>query len=38
MTYVKLIDGKLIYAPKKLVNDGAITYNPTGEFLVGANV
>ena len=32
--YVKLQDGRLIYAPKKIKNGDTITYNPTGEMLL----
>ena len=31
--YVKLADGRLIYAPKKLIIDGATVYNPTAAML-----
>lgn len=31
--YVKLTDGRLIYAPKKLIVDGATVYNPTAAML-----
>jgi len=33
MTYCKFIDGRLIYAPKKIIINGATVYNPTGEQL-----
>lgn len=33
MNYVKLINGRLMYAPKKLIVDGATVYNPTAAML-----
>lgn len=33
MTYVKLIEGKLIYAPKKIMVDGTTIYNPSAAML-----
>ena len=32
--YVKLQDGRLIYAPKKITDGDTITYNPTAEMLL----
>lgn len=32
--YVKLTDGRLIYAPKKIKDGDTITYNPTAEMLL----
>lgn len=32
--YVKLQDGRLIYAPKKIKDGSTITYNPTAEMLL----
>lgn len=32
--YVKLIDGHLIYAPKKIKDGSTVTYNPTAEMLL----
>lgn len=32
--YVKLTDGRLIYAPRKIKDGSTITYNPTAEMLL----
>lgn len=34
MTYVKLIDGRLTYAPRKIKDGDTIVYNPTAEHLL----
>lgn len=34
MKYVKLISGRITYAPKKLINGNATIYNPTAEQLI----
>lgn len=33
MTYCKLIEGRLVYAPKKITYNNTTVYNPTGEQL-----
>lgn len=34
MTYVKLQDGRLTYAPRKIKDGDTIVYNPTAEHLL----
>ena len=34
MRYAKLIDGKIIFAPRKLVGETTTVYNPTPEMLM----
>ena len=36
MTYAKLIDGAIVYAPRKLPVGEYVVYNPTPEMLTGA--
>lgn len=33
MRYCKLINGRLVYAPKKIVDGDTVTYNPPAEML-----